>query len=101
MSVEADFFKATDFQGGNSEVEWSLFSGGTVDDAFWAVSVVAQGTNNAVELHSYTDCQRRWGEEDALLYREEHHRQPHELYEGCSQDSQFLGGNQDEATRSI
>jgi hypothetical protein len=50
MSVEADFFQATDFQGGNSEVEWSLFGGGTVDDAFWAVSVVAQGTNNAVEL---------------------------------------------------
>ena len=50
MSVESDVFIATDFIAGGAEVEWILFGGGTVDDAFWDVSVVPQGTNNEVEL---------------------------------------------------
>jgi hypothetical protein len=49
-SVESDVFIATDFIGANAEVEFSLFGGGTVDDAFWDVSIVPQGTNNEVEL---------------------------------------------------
>ena len=50
MSVESDVFMATDFIAGGAEVEFSLFGGGMVDDAFWAISVVPQGTNNEVEL---------------------------------------------------
>jgi hypothetical protein len=50
MSVESDVFIATDFIGGGQEAEFSLFGGGTVDDAFWAISLVPQGTNNEVEM---------------------------------------------------
>ena len=50
MSEESDVFIATDFIGGNGVIEFSLFGGGTVDDAFWSVSAVAQGTNNEVEI---------------------------------------------------
>jgi hypothetical protein len=50
MSVESDVFIATDFISGGGEIEFSLFGGGTVDDAFWAVSAVPQGTNNEVEI---------------------------------------------------
>jgi hypothetical protein len=50
MSVESDVFIATDFIGGGAVLEFSLFGGGTVDDAFWAVSIVPQGTNNEVEI---------------------------------------------------
>lgn len=50
MSVEADVFIATDFIGGGQTLTFTLFGGGTVDDAFWDVSIVAQGTNNSVSL---------------------------------------------------
>jgi hypothetical protein len=50
MSVESDVFIATDFIGGGQELEFSLFGGGTVDDAFWDVSAIPQGTNNEVEI---------------------------------------------------
>ena len=50
MSVESDVFIATDFIGGGQVLEFSLFGGGVVDDAFWDISVVPQGTNNEVEL---------------------------------------------------
>jgi hypothetical protein len=50
MSEEADVYIATDFIGGGQTLEFSLFGGGTVDDAFWAVSAVPQGTNNEVEI---------------------------------------------------
>ena len=43
-------FIATNFQAGNSVVEWALFNCSMVDDAFWDVSVVPQGTNNEVEI---------------------------------------------------
>jgi hypothetical protein len=49
-SVESDVFIATNFIAGNAEVEMILFGGGRVDDAFWDVSIVPQGTNNEVEL---------------------------------------------------
>lgn len=50
MSVESDVFIATDFMAGGAVVDWYLFGGGSVDDAFWDVSAVAQGTNNEVEI---------------------------------------------------
>jgi hypothetical protein len=50
MSVESDVFIATDFIGGGQELEFSLFGGGTVDDAFWDVSAIPQGSNNEVEI---------------------------------------------------
>lgn len=52
MSDESDVFIATDFIGGGQVIDWTLFGGGGVDDAFWYVSVVVQGTNNNVELLS-------------------------------------------------
>jgi hypothetical protein len=50
MSDESDVFRTTDFIGGGAQIEFSLFGGGTVDDAFWDISIVPQGTNNEVEL---------------------------------------------------
>jgi hypothetical protein len=50
MSVESDIFTATDFIGAGQELEFTLFGGGTVDDTFWDVSVVPQGSNNEVEI---------------------------------------------------
>jgi hypothetical protein len=49
-SEESDVFIATNFIAGNTEVEFILFGGGTVDDAYWNVSVVPQGTNNEIEI---------------------------------------------------
>jgi hypothetical protein len=44
MSVESDVFIATNFIAANAQVEFILFGGGIVDDAFWNVSIVPQGT---------------------------------------------------------
>ncbi len=54
MSEEADVFLASDFIGGGQTVTFILFGGGVVDDAFWDVSAVAQGTNNSVSLLGQT-----------------------------------------------
>jgi len=50
MSVESDVFIATDFIGGGQTLIFTLFGGGVVDDNFWDVSIVVQGTNNSVSL---------------------------------------------------
>jgi hypothetical protein len=50
MSVESDVFIATNFIAANAQVEFILFGGGIVDDAFWNVSIVPQGTNNEIEI---------------------------------------------------
>jgi hypothetical protein len=49
-TVETFLFTAVDFIGGGQTLTWTLFGGGTVDDNFWDVSVVARGTNNSVSL---------------------------------------------------
>lgn len=50
MSVETDVFIATDFIPASQTWTYTLFGGGVVDDAFWDISIVPQGTNNSVSL---------------------------------------------------
>jgi len=50
MSEESDVFKATDFVAGGAQIEFSLFGGGIVDDEFWDIALVPQGSNNEIEL---------------------------------------------------
>jgi len=50
MSEESDVFTATNFINGSTEAEFSLFGGGTVDDTFWDVFIIAQGGNTEVEI---------------------------------------------------
>jgi hypothetical protein len=48
-TLSRDLTPTTQVNPGNV-IEFSLFGGGTVDDAFWDISIVPQGTNNEVEL---------------------------------------------------
>jgi hypothetical protein len=48
MSVESDVFIGTSFIAGGGEAEFTFFK--AVDDAFWSISIVPQGTNNEVEI---------------------------------------------------
>jgi hypothetical protein len=57
MSVESDVFIATNFIAANAQVEFILFGGGIVDDAFWNVSIVPQGTNNERVFRWNDECE--------------------------------------------
>jgi hypothetical protein len=46
MSVQADVFFGTNFIAGGAEVEFQLFGGGTVDNAFWSISIMPQNPDN-------------------------------------------------------
>jgi hypothetical protein len=48
MSFEADAFVGTNFIGGGQTATFTFFH--DVDDAFWSISVVPQGTNNSVQI---------------------------------------------------
>jgi hypothetical protein len=46
MSVESDVFFATNFIAGGAEIEFILFGGGGVDNAFWNISIMPQNPDN-------------------------------------------------------